>query len=132
LNFGLLNTFGCSNTAIQHLNKRLGVNNRYYWLKRVLSSQGKIIFSLVEGNREAEPLFTNEIFIFFVTCLCHKISISYKTVQQFFRPNYHYVNFKQWCNYDLFSRKRGLFYICMKLINYNIYKIKNTNTMSYS
>jgi hypothetical protein len=28
--FRVLNIFGCSNTAIQHLNKRLGVNNRYY------------------------------------------------------------------------------------------------------
>jgi hypothetical protein len=63
---------------------------------------------------------TNEIFIFFVTCLCNKISISYTTVQQFFRLNYH-VNFKQWCNYYLFSGKRGLFNVCMKLINYNIY-----------
>jgi predicted AlkP superfamily pyrophosphatase or phosphodiesterase len=28
--FQVLNIFGCLNTAIQHLNKRLGVNNRYY------------------------------------------------------------------------------------------------------
>jgi hypothetical protein len=27
--FRVLNIFRCSNTAIQHLNKRLGVNNRY-------------------------------------------------------------------------------------------------------